>query len=137
MGRNPTDPSTQSKRSLLEQLCRLSLPRRRISENHRAKQHLRTQCERPERTLSCSTQAAIETDSLLDGSDFSVSLSTSAMCMMSLFLLPELPLCNRDVFQREGTQQIHPSRRGSSQGQDLAGNRGAICRFRTRCLFVV
>merc|ERR1712195_206388 len=43
--------------------------------NHRAVRRLRTQCERAKRTLSSSTQATIEIDSLFDGIDFSCSLS--------------------------------------------------------------
>jgi len=43
--------------------------------NHRAVRRLRTQCERAKRTLSSSTQATIEIDSLFDGIDFSCTLS--------------------------------------------------------------
>jgi len=43
--------------------------------NHRAVRRLRTQCERAKRTLSSSTQATIEIDSLMDGIDFSCTLS--------------------------------------------------------------
>lgn len=43
-----------------------------LSANNRALRRLRTQCERAKRTLSSSTQATIEIDSLLDGIDFSV-----------------------------------------------------------------
>ena len=43
--------------------------------NHRAIRRLRTQCERAKRTLSSSTQATIEIDSLFDGIDFSLSFS--------------------------------------------------------------
>merc|ERR1712187_514825 len=43
--------------------------------NHRAIRRLRTQCERAKRTLSSSTQATIEIDSLFDGIDYSCSLS--------------------------------------------------------------
>jgi len=46
-----------------------------MSENHRAIRRLRTQCERAKRTLSSSTQATIEIDSLFDGIDYSCSLS--------------------------------------------------------------
>merc|ERR1712032_1675232 len=46
-----------------------------MSGNHRAIRRLRTQCERAKRTLSASTQATIEIDSLFDGIDFSCSLS--------------------------------------------------------------
>merc|ERR1711998_603877 len=46
-----------------------------FSSNNRALRRLRTQCERAKRTLSSSTQATIEIDSLFDGIDFSCSLS--------------------------------------------------------------
>jgi len=41
-----------------------------MSENQRALRRLRTACERAKRTLSSSTQANIEIDSLYDGTDF-------------------------------------------------------------------
>jgi len=41
-----------------------------ISENKRAVRRLRTACERAKRTLSSSTQASIEIDSLYEGIDF-------------------------------------------------------------------
>merc|ERR1712076_162257 len=46
-----------------------------MMENQRALRRLRTQCERAKRTLSSSTQATIEIDSLFDGIDYSCSLS--------------------------------------------------------------
>mmetsp|Transcript_111211 Transcript_111211/g.354214 ORF Transcript_111211/g.354214 Transcript_111211/m.354214 type:complete len:643 (-) Transcript_111211:167-2095(-) len=46
-----------------------------LSANHRAVRRLRTQCERAKRTLSSSTQATIEIDSLFDGIDYAVTLS--------------------------------------------------------------
>merc|ERR1712167_106687 len=46
-----------------------------MMENQRALRRLRTQCERAKRTLSSSTQATIEIDSLFDGIDFSCTLS--------------------------------------------------------------
>merc|ERR1712076_31654 len=46
-----------------------------MAGNHRAIRRLRTQCERAKRTLSSSTQATIEIDSLFDGIDYSCSLS--------------------------------------------------------------
>merc|ERR1712063_64996 len=46
-----------------------------LSGNPRSLRRLRTQCERAKRTLSSSTQATIEIDSLFDGIDFSCSLS--------------------------------------------------------------
>merc|ERR1711979_73432 len=42
-----------------------------LAGNQRALRRLRTQCERAKRTLSSSTQATIEIDSLFDGIDFS------------------------------------------------------------------
>jgi len=55
-----------------------------ISGNHRAMRRLRTQCERAKRTLSSSTQAPIEIDSLFDGIDYSATLSRARfeeLCM--------------------------------------------------------
>jgi heat shock protein 1/8 len=46
-----------------------------LAGNNRAIRRLRTQCERAKRTLSSSTQATIEIDSLFDGIDFSCTLS--------------------------------------------------------------
>merc|ERR1719443_2630500 len=46
-----------------------------LSSNQRALRRLRTQCERAKRTLSSSTQAAIEIDSLFEGIDFSATIS--------------------------------------------------------------
>merc|ERR1712028_247070 len=46
-----------------------------LTGNQRAIRRLRTQCERAKRTLSASTQATIEIDSLFDGIDYSCSLS--------------------------------------------------------------
>ena len=44
-------------------------------ENHPAVRHVRTQCQRAERTLSSSTQAAREIDALLDGIAFPLAFS--------------------------------------------------------------
>jgi len=46
-----------------------------FSSNNRALRRLRTQAERAKRTLSSSTQAAIEIDSLFEGIDFSCTIS--------------------------------------------------------------
>jgi len=46
-----------------------------ISNNARALRRLRTACERAKRTLSSSTQASIEIDSLYEGIDFYTSLT--------------------------------------------------------------
>ena len=46
-----------------------------LSGNQRALRRLRTACERAKRTLSSSTQATIEIDSLFDGIDFNSSLT--------------------------------------------------------------
>jgi heat shock protein 1/8 len=45
------------------------------SSNHRAKRRLRTACERAKRTLSSSTQAYIEIDSLFAGIDFNTTIT--------------------------------------------------------------
>jgi L1 cell adhesion molecule like protein len=46
-----------------------------IKGNPRAQRRLRTACERAKRTLSSSTQAVIEVDSLADGQDFSATIT--------------------------------------------------------------
>ena len=55
-----------------------------MTGNQRAIRRLRTQCERAKRTLSSSTQATIEIDSLFEGIDYSCSLSRARfeeLCM--------------------------------------------------------
>jgi len=55
-----------------------------IAGNQRAIRRLRTQCERAKRTLSSSTQATIEVDSLAEGVDYSCVLSRARfeeLCM--------------------------------------------------------
>ena len=55
-----------------------------MAGNQRALRRLRTQCERAKRTLSSSTQATIEIDSLFEGIDYSCSLSRARfeeLCM--------------------------------------------------------
>merc|ERR1712167_84854 len=55
-----------------------------LTGNNRAIRRLRTQCERAKRTLSSSTQATIEIDSLFDGIDYTCSLSRARfeeLCM--------------------------------------------------------
>ena len=55
-----------------------------LAGNQRAIRRLCTQCERAKRTLSFSTQATIEIDSLFEGIDYSCSLSRARfeeLCM--------------------------------------------------------
>ena len=49
--------------------------KRDISKNKRAVRRLRTMCERAKRTLSSSSQASIEIDSLFEGVDFYTSIT--------------------------------------------------------------
>ena len=46
-----------------------------LSSNKRAVRRLRTACERAKRTLSSSTQASLEIDSLFEGIDFYTSIT--------------------------------------------------------------
>ena len=46
-----------------------------IADNHRALRRLRTSAEKAKRSLSTSTQATIEVDSLADGVDFSINIT--------------------------------------------------------------
>jgi len=55
-----------------------------ISSNARSLRRLRTACERAKRTLSTSTQASIEIDSLFDGDDFYTTITRARfeeLCM--------------------------------------------------------
>merc|ERR1712152_37481 len=55
-----------------------------MSSNQRALRRLRTACERAKRTLSSSTQAHIEIDSLFDGIDFNATITRARfedLCM--------------------------------------------------------
>nr|KAF6403516.1 heat shock protein family A (Hsp70) member 8 [Molossus molossus] len=61
-----------------------------ISENKRAVRRLRTACERAKRTLSSSTQASIEIDSLYEGIDFYTSITRARF--EDLLLLDVTPL---------------------------------------------
>jgi L1 cell adhesion molecule like protein len=57
--------------------------RKDITGNQRALRRLRTQCERAKRTLSSSTQANVEIDSLFDGVDYNVTITRArfeALC---------------------------------------------------------
>ncbi len=49
--------------------------RKDITSNQRALRRLRTACERAKRTLSSSTQAHIEIDSLFEGIDFNTTVT--------------------------------------------------------------
>merc|ERR1712184_154399 len=58
--------------------------RKDMSKNQRALRRLRTACERAKRTLSSSTQAHIEIDSLFDGLDFNSTITRARfedLCM--------------------------------------------------------
>merc|ERR1712118_333011 len=55
-----------------------------MMENQRALRRLRTQCERAKRTLSSSTQATIEIDSLFDGIDFTCTISRARFEEMNM-----------------------------------------------------
>merc|ERR1712176_666415 len=58
--------------------------RKDMSQNQRSLRRLRTACERAKRTLSSSTQAHIEIDSLFDGNDFNSTITRARfedLCM--------------------------------------------------------
>jgi len=58
--------------------------RKDMSENQRSLRRLRTACERAKRTLSSSTQAHLEIDSLFDGIDFNSTITRARfedLCM--------------------------------------------------------
>ena len=60
-----------------------------MSTNQRALRRLRTACERAKRTLSSSTQAHIEIDSLFEGIDFNSTITRARFEDM-----------NQDYFQK-------------------------------------
>lgn len=49
--------------------------KKELTDNQRALRRLRTSCERAKRTLSSSTVASIEIDSLIDGMDYNTTIS--------------------------------------------------------------
>merc|ERR1711871_1501585 len=55
-----------------------------LSSNERALRRLRTSCERAKRTLSSSTQAYIEIDSLADGIDFQSTITRARFEEMNM-----------------------------------------------------
>ena len=58
--------------------------RKDLSKNERALRRLRTSCERAKRTLSSSTQAYIEIDSLFDGIDFHSTITRARFEEMNM-----------------------------------------------------
>merc|ERR1712199_99490 len=58
--------------------------RKDLSKNERALRRLRTSCERAKRTLSSSTQAYIEIDSLFDGIDFQSTITRARFEEMNM-----------------------------------------------------
>merc|ERR1712100_813682 len=58
--------------------------RKDLSKNERALRRLRTSCERAKRTLSSSTQAYIEIDSLADGIDFQSTITRARFEEMNM-----------------------------------------------------
>jgi len=77
-----------------------------ISDNKRAVRRLRTACERAKRTLSSSTQANIEIDSLFEGVDFYTSITRARF--------EEL---NADLF-RGTLEPVEKSMRDAKLGKD-------------------
>jgi heat shock protein 1/8 len=55
-----------------------------LTDNLRALRRLRTACERAKRTLSSSTSAAIEIDSIEDGIDFNSSITRARFEEMNM-----------------------------------------------------
>ena len=70
-----------------------------MTSNKRAVRRLRTACERAKRTLSSSSQASIEIDSLFEGIDFYTSITrarfeeVSCVCHFSVLLLVAVSMC--------------------------------------------
>lgn len=57
-----------------------------VRSNHRALRRLQAECDAAKKTLSSSTQATIEVDSLLDGIDFSCTISRAKFEEMNMDL---------------------------------------------------
>ncbi|KAK8725183.1 hypothetical protein OTU49_010742, partial [Cherax quadricarinatus] len=80
-----------------------------ISGNKRALRRLRTACERAKRTLSSSTQANVEIDSLFEGIDFYSSITRARfeeLCS-DLFRNTLLPVENALRDAKMDKSQIH------------------------------
>ena len=80
-----------------------------ITSNSKALRRLRTACERAKRTLSSTTQAQIEVDSLSEGSDFQVMLTRAkfeSLCE-SFFKRTLAPLDGLLKDAKMGKEQIH------------------------------
>jgi heat shock 70kDa protein 1/2/6/8 len=58
--------------------------KKELVDNHRALRRLRTACERAKRTLSSSTNANIEIDSLVDGLDYNTTISRAKFEEMNM-----------------------------------------------------
>ena len=87
--------------------------RKDISSNPRALRRLRTSCERAKRTLSSSTQASIEIDSLYEGIDFYSSITRARF--------EEL---NMDLF-RKCMEPVEKVRDAPRPGRCAAGHRSS------------
>ncbi|CAD7956630.1 unnamed protein product [Amoebophrya sp. A120] len=77
--------------------------------NSRALRRLRTQCERAKRTLSASTQATIEVDSLYGGIDFTLQLSRAFFEKLCTKHFQQTLSCVEDCLRESGVrkQDIH------------------------------
>ena len=93
-----------------------------LRDNQRALRRLRTACERAKRTLSSSTQAHIEIDSLYEGIDFNSTITRARfeVCYHSMLNSTRLRI-NSSSILNTGTQhgllpQVHGTR---GKGEEL------------------
>ena len=81
--------------------------------NHPAVRHVRTQCERAKRTLSSSTQATMEIDALLDGTDFPLAFLEAWFKELNMYYLRnsngpvERCLCDGGIDKRREHDVVH------------------------------
>jgi len=82
-----------------------------ISKNKRALRRLRTACERAKRTLSSSSQASIEIDSLFEGIDFYTSITRAKFeDLNSAYFSKTIPPVEKAVLDaklKDGKKSIH------------------------------
>ena len=84
-----------------------------LAGNHPAVRHVGVQCERAKRALSSSTQATMEIDALLDGTDFPLAFSEARFKELNVEFLRnakgpvERCLCDGGIDKRNVHDVIH------------------------------
>ena len=80
-----------------------------LRDNKKAMMKLRKECERAKRSLSCSTQAFIEIDSLCNGIDFNSTISRARFEQINARLFEECLFSVQQVLQdsKVSKSQVH------------------------------